>query len=63
MEKAVKGALKDAASLKIHGQDVTPFLLRRVSEITGKDSLEANLGLLKNNARVAAQVAVQLSNT
>jgi pseudouridine-5'-phosphate glycosidase len=35
-------------------------LLKRVSEITGKASLQANLGLLLNNARVAAQVAVAL---
>jgi len=61
VEKAVAQALKDAESLKIKGQEVTPFLLKRVSEITGKTSLEANLGLLRNNARVAAQVAVALS--
>ena len=59
--KAVAQALKDAESLKIKGQEVTPFLLKRVSEITGKASLKANLGLLLNNARVAAQVAVELS--
>ena len=63
VEKAVTQALQDAESLKIKGQDVTPFLLKRVSEITGKASLKANLGLLLNNARVAAQVAVQLSKT
>jgi pseudouridine-5'-phosphate glycosidase len=61
VEKAVAQALKDAESLKIQGQEVTPFLLKRVSEITGKTSLKANLGLLLNNARVAAQVAVELS--
>ena len=59
--KVVAQALKDAESLKIKGQEVTPFLLKRVSEITGKASLKANLGLLLNNARVAAQVAVELS--
>jgi len=59
--RAVAQALKDAESLKIKGQEVTPFLLKRVSEITGKASLKANLGLLLNNARVAAQVAVELS--
>ena len=61
VEKAVAQALKDAESLKIKGQEVTPFLLNRVSEITGKTSLKANLGLLLNNARVAARVAVELS--
>ncbi|RLD08300.1 MAG: pseudouridine-5-phosphate glycosidase, partial [Chloroflexota bacterium] len=54
-------ALKDAKKHKIRGQDVTPFLLNRVSELTGKSSMKANLGLLLNNARIAARVAVELS--
>ena len=60
MTDAVNQALKDAAKHKISGGEVTPFLLKRVSEITGKASLNANLGLLLNNARVAARVAVAL---
>ena len=63
MKKAVDQALKEAERSKIIGQEVTPYLLKRVSEITGKDSLKANLGLLLNNARVAAQVAVRLSKS
>ena len=63
MRKAVDQALKEAEKSKIIGQEVTPYLLKRVSEITGKDSLKANLGLLLNNARVAAQVAVRLAKT
>jgi len=63
MGKAVDQALKEAEKSKILGQEVTPYLLKRVSEITGKDSLKANLGLLLNNARVAAQVAVRLSKS
>lgn len=62
MEEAVEQALKDAEEHKITGQEVTPFLLKRVSEITGKASLKANLGLLLNNARVAARVAVKLGS-
>lgn len=61
MQEAVDQALKDAGEHKIQGQDVTPFLLNRVSELTGKSSMKANLGLLLNNARVAARVAVELS--
>jgi pseudouridine-5'-phosphate glycosidase len=61
MQEAVDQALQDAAENKIHGQDVTPYLLNRVSELTGKSSLKANLGLLLNNARIAARVAVELS--
>ena len=60
MQEAVDQALSEAEDLKIQGQEVTPFLLKRISEITGKASLKANLGLLLNNARVAARVAVKL---
>ncbi len=61
MEDAVDTALAEAKAKGIQGQDVTPFLLNRVSELTGKASLKANLGLLLNNARVAAQVAVEIN--
>jgi pseudouridine-5'-phosphate glycosidase len=54
---AVKAALKAAQAQKITGQDVTPFLLRKVSELTGGASQHANLGLLLNNAGVASQIA------
>jgi len=61
MQEAVDKALQDAGEHNIHGQEVTPFLLNRVSELTGKSSMKANLGLLLNNARIAARVAVELS--
>jgi pseudouridine-5'-phosphate glycosidase len=61
MMEAVEQALQDAAEHRIQGQAVTPFLLNRVSELTGKSSMKANLGLLLNNARVAARVAVELA--
>lgn len=61
MSEAVDKALADGLEKGIKGQDVTPFLLSKVSELTGKTSLKANLGLLLNNARVAAQVAVELN--
>ena len=61
MQHAVDQALKEAKRHRIHGQGVTPYLLKRVSELTGKASLNANLGLLLNNARVAARTAVQLA--
>jgi pseudouridine-5'-phosphate glycosidase len=60
MQEAVDQALSEVKNLQIQGQEVTPFLLKRISEITGKASLKANLGLLLNNARVAARVAVKL---
>jgi pseudouridine-5'-phosphate glycosidase len=57
MESAVQKALADAEAQNIHGSAITPFLLKRVSELTKGDSLKANLALLRNNARVAAEVA------
>ncbi|MEA2007864.1 MAG: pseudouridine-5'-phosphate glycosidase [Chloroflexota bacterium] len=61
-EEAIAQAMDEAQSLKIRGQQVTPFLLSRVSELTGEASLKANLSLLLNNARVAAQIAKALRN-
>ncbi len=61
MEAAIQAAVSEAEAAGIHGAAATPFLLRRVSELTGGDSLRANLDLLKNNARVAAQVAKAMS--
>lgn len=57
VEEAIQTALEEAQKKKIHGQAVTPFLLGRVSELTGGASLRANLGLLRNNARIAAEIA------
>ena len=42
------------------GQRLTPFLLQRVSELTGERSLQANLSLLKHNASIAGQIAPYL---
>lgn len=57
VDGAIEQALEEARRQGIAGQAVTPFLLARVSELTGGVSLRANLALLKNNARVAAQIA------
>ncbi len=57
VEPAVETALEEAGRRGIHGQAVTPFLLGKVSELTGGASLRANLGLLINNAGVAAEIA------
>ena len=60
MAQVIQLALKEAEEKDIHGSATTPFLLRRVSELTDGESLRANLALLKNNAMVAAQVAAAL---
>ncbi len=57
VEEALQAALAEAQEKRIHGQGVTPFLLKRVSELTGGASMRANLGLLVNNAKVAADIA------
>lgn len=61
VEKAIEQALLEADESGVRGQASTPFLLSRVSELTGQASLKANLALLLNNARVAAEIAVALS--
>jgi pseudouridine-5'-phosphate glycosidase len=60
MRDAIKQALQEAKKDRVRGQRVTPYLLQRVSELTGNASLRANLGLLKNNAHLAAQIARSL---
>ena len=61
VDGAIQQALEEALLQGIRGQGVTPFLLKRVSELTGGDSLRANLALLLNNARLAAQIASVLA--
>ena len=45
----------------VHGKETTPVLLAKVKELTGGDSLESNIQLVFNNARVASQIACSLS--
>ncbi len=61
IEKEIERAIKDASLKGIHGAATTPFLLDRMNELTGGRSLTTNLALLKNNAQVAAQIAIALS--
>jgi pseudouridine-5'-phosphate glycosidase len=57
VEQAIGRALDDARTQGISGKAVTPFLLARVNELTGGDSLLGNIRLVLNNARLAAAVA------
>ena len=57
MEPIIEKASKEAMQKGIHGQKLTPFLLQRLSELTHAKSMRANLSLLLNNARLAAQIA------
>ncbi len=58
IDDAIDGALAEAAARGIAGKAATPFLLQRVNELTGGQSLAANIALVMGNARLAAAVAV-----
>jgi pseudouridine-5'-phosphate glycosidase len=57
IEACIEEALREADLKKITGQAVTPFLLGRLYEITGGDSLKTNIELVKSNAAVCARIA------
>lgn len=59
-EEAAAQAAREADEAGIHGPESTPWLLRRVVELTGGRSMTANTALLQNNGRVAAEIAVAL---
>ncbi|MBN2796875.1 MAG: pseudouridine-5'-phosphate glycosidase [Clostridia bacterium] len=58
---AIENALKACEQEGIKGKDITPFLLARIKEVTGGSSLDTNIQLVFNNARVGAQIAVAYS--
>lgn len=60
INKAIDQAIRESVEQGIKGKATTPFLLARVVELTGGDSLESNIRLVYNNAKVAAQTAVEL---
>lgn len=55
--RVIEDAVKEAEALGIKGKDTTPFLLAKIKEITGGESLESNIQLVYNNALLAAQIA------
>jgi len=61
IEAIIRRAVADAAAQGISKKAVTPFLLARVVELTEGRSLVANIALIRNNARLAARVAVELT--
>lgn len=61
IETTIAEALADAAARGVMGKAVTPFLLARIVELSGGRSLEANIALIRANARLAAEVAVALA--
>ena len=61
INKAIDEAVAEANALGIHGKETTPFLLAKIKDITGGDSLSSNIQLVFNNARLAARTACALS--
>jgi len=60
MEKVIEQAVRDCEAKGIKGKDTTPYLLAHIVELTGGTSLESNIALMKNNALVAAEIALKL---
>ncbi len=61
INKAIEDALAEANQKSISGKNVTPFLLDKIKDITEGQSLETNIALVRNNARVGAAIACELA--
>jgi pseudouridine-5'-phosphate glycosidase len=61
MNDAINQAIIEADNEKITGKKITPYLLSKVNEITKGKSLDANIKLIKNNADLAAKIAVHFA--
>ena len=61
INEAIEKALQMQKELGIKGKESTPFLLAKVKELTGGESLASNIALVKNNVQLAAKIAAQLS--
>ena len=62
LQQVVEESLKSAEDQKISGKDITPFVLEQIVQKTGGASLEANIALIQNNARVGAGIARAYQN-
>ncbi len=60
INKAIDDAVNEAKAKGIHGKETTPFLLAKIKDLTGGDSLASNIQLVFNNARLAARTAAEL---
>jgi pseudouridylate synthase len=62
LSTSLEAALREIESERVAGKEVTPFLLRQISAATGGATTDANISLLRNNAAVAAEIAVELAS-
>ena len=58
IHRALTTALQEVKEFNVQGKKATPYLLKRINELTGGDSLKSNIALVKNNAHVGASIAV-----
>ena len=61
IDKAIAEAVENAKKDGIHGKATTPYLLAKIKDLTGGDSLDSNIQLVFNNARLGAAAAVELA--
>eukprot|EP01080_Neovahlkampfia_damariscottae_P001356 gene1356-11438_t len=61
INKAIQQALRESNEQHVQGKDITPFLLKRINELTKGESLRSNIALILNNAKMGAQIAVSLN--
>lgn len=59
INQAIEQAVRECKEQGVYGKETTPFLLARVSELTGGNSLKSNIQLVLNNAKLASQIAVE----
>ena len=62
LQEALERALAEADSARVSGRELTPFLLKRLSELSEGATLRANIALLENNASIAAEIALSLAS-
>ena len=61
INKAIDEAVEESKALGIHGKQTTPFLLAKIKDITGGNSLDSNIMLVYNNARLAAKISAAMA--
>ena len=61
IDECIDDAIEEMKHLGIHGKETTPFLLSKICELSGGDSLESNIKLVLNNAKVGSMIAVEYS--
>ena len=59
IEECIDDAIEEMKHLGVHGKETTPFLLSKICELSGGDSLESNIKLVLNNAKVGSMIAVE----